>query len=35
MRLQRHMPNVGFYQPIGSDVLQHGKGANLPKHVAM
>lgn len=32
---QRHMPNVGFYQPIGADVLQHGKGARLPKHVAM
>lgn len=29
------MPNVGFYQPIGSDVLKHGKGAHLPKHVAM
>jgi BioD-like phosphotransacetylase family protein len=31
----RHMPNVGFYQPIGADVLKHGKGARLPKHVAM
>ena len=34
-QLQRHMPRVGFYQPIGADVLTHGKGAKLPKHVAM
>ncbi|KAL4444345.1 hypothetical protein ABPG75_012082 [Micractinium tetrahymenae] len=29
----RHMPNVGFYQPIGADPLPHHH--NLPKHVAM
>lgn len=32
-RLQRHMPRVGFYQPIGADPLAHHH--NLPKHVAM
>lgn len=31
--LQRHMPKVGFYQPIGADPLAHHH--NLPKHVAM
>ncbi|PSC72597.1 phosphate acetyltransferase [Micractinium conductrix] len=32
----RHLPNVGFFQPIGADALVHaGKYAHLPKHVAM
>ena len=34
--MQRHLPNVGFFQPIGADALVHaGKYAHLPKHVAM
>lgn len=34
--LQRHLPHVGFYQPIGADSLLHSsKYARLPKHVAM
>ncbi|EFN58138.1 hypothetical protein CHLNCDRAFT_141896 [Chlorella variabilis] len=32
----RHMPHVGFFQPIGADPLVHSaKYAKLPKHVAL
>lgn len=30
--LQRHVPNIGFFQPIGADPLH---GTKLPKHAAM
>lgn len=31
---QRHMPNVGFFQPIGAEALPHTK-LPVPKHVAV
>ncbi|KAI3427945.1 hypothetical protein D9Q98_006335 [Chlorella vulgaris] len=32
----RHMPHVGFFQPIGADPLAHSAKYNkLPKHIAM
>jgi hypothetical protein len=31
---QRHVANVGFFQPIGADPLE-GQFKGIPKHVAV